>query len=201
MGLVTDTVRNLLDWLDGPEQEKREAKDARYREIPTQSRRGILRLGGEHGAEVLFDGTGGAGFGITNEATWSTDSRIAFTRALVEADDGPGATVRIAGSYLNTNGANPRTKYLTVDLDAETFRNAAAQDGVDSQGVADREIAHTFTHYIQRPGATAITGWDEAALHMARWRDANGNDGVWFAIGANPSVPVAGVKLKVMLIS
>ena len=146
-------------------------------------------------SETLYDGLAGSGFTIrANSTTWSTTERIAFNRAISALDDG--SDIRIFGSYQNGNV----TKYIDIEMDAELFRLMEGITGLVNNA------GDTVSFHIQRPTASATTppslsGWSEALMHVARWRDADGNDGLWFNVGSSgAATDLTAVKLKVVIV-
>ena len=144
--------------------------------------------------ETLYDGLAGAGFTLRyNSGDWSVNERISLGRALTEADNG--ADLRIFGSYQN-GGV---TKYLEFEIDAEGFR---IQDVITG---SETDADNTLSFHIQRPtaaGATpGLSGWSEGIVHIARWRDTNGDDYIWMNVGSNVNLTdLTAVKLKVVLV-
>ena len=177
--------------------EVRAAGQADHQRVPTEQavREALALVGGGMPAapETLYDGFADGVAALTvasNSRAWDNTERVAFTRALVAADDG--RDVEIAGEYTLGGGGK---KYFRTAIPAWLFRRMAATAG------AVATAAETLDLYVQRPAGTApsLTGWSEAVMHIARWR-SNGNDGVWFNVGsANNLSNLTNFRCRVML--
>ena len=150
--------------------------------------------GGGSDVEDLYNGLAGAGFSLRfNSSDWSVNERISFTRALTESDDG--SDLRIFGSYENGGVV----KYLDIEVEAEHFRIMEVIEGSESNA------SKTISFHVQRPvepgAAPGLSGWAEALVHIGRWRDPLGNDGVWFNLGSQSLLTdFTAIKLKAILV-
>ena len=156
--------------------------------------------GGASGAgEILYDDTAGTGFSVaSNSSSWNTTERFSLKRALTADDDNK--ILRVFGFYTNSGNTMP----LRFEIPAELFRLMTAITPSVGPPKVGQNAEGTLPVYIQRPESTGdhpLSGFGEGQMHVARFRDADDNDGIWLNVGSKGGLEeLSAVKLKVVLV-
>ena len=88
MGLASDIIDAFKDWLDWPRKSDRQLVDARYREIPERTRRGVLRLEATPDPLVILSGDADPA-AVSNGADYVIEKNTLGNRKRITIDWAP----------------------------------------------------------------------------------------------------------------